>query len=399
MSRSRKSKSAAASSLSIDQALSPVSRRTFLLGLGAVGLASCGTSAGSPASYDLGGSNQLTMLNWPDYIDEPSNGSGSTIEDLRASLGIDVEYVAEYADNIDGFQLIVDNAINQSPPLYDIVVPTNWRAAEMIAGGNAEPLPIELIPNHANLDSAYMTNAWDRGSRFQMPWQAGITGIAYDPALTERELNSVQDLFDPAFAGRVGIIGEMREAVGLAMLANGDDPSRPTLSTAQAGLERLVAAVGSGQITTATYEDFADRLSSGELAAAMAWSGDTALLLGSRPDLKFLIPDEGAVQWFDTMVIPKGSRNVSAAGRFMNYVYDPVNAARITAFVGYISPVLGVQDELRSQGLSDLANDPLLFPDESNRSRLFTWGGLSLQEETDLDAEFSALIEPLFPEE
>lgn len=369
---------------------SNVSRRNFLLGLGAVGLAGCSTSAGSAASYDLGRSDRLTVLNWCDYIDD------LTISRMNEELGLAVEYLPNYKDNEAGYELVRANAINASPPAYDIVVPTNWRAAEMIGGGHAEPLPIEVIPNHINLDPAYMTNSWDRGSRFQMPWQAGITGIAYDPALTERPLNSVQDLFDPAFAGRVGLIGEMREAVGLAMLVNGDDPSRPTVQAAEAGLELLTDAVGSGQIARATYGDFADRLKSGELVAAMAWSGDASLLRADRPDIEFLIPDEGAIQWFDTMVIPKGSQNIQAAGRFMNFVYDPANAAAITEFVGFISPVLGVQDVLRSNGLGELADDPILFPDESNRSRLFTWGGLAVEEEQAVEGAFFELIGNLF---
>ena len=379
-----------------------LSRRSFLVGLGATGLGAsglvgCGTDAGSAPSFDLGGGSNLTMLTWTDYIDPSEGGYVGTIDRVRSELVLDVEYLTGYEDNYAGYDLVLSNAVDADPPLYDIVVPTNWRAAQMIGQGWAEPLPIEVIPNHVNLDPAFMTNPWDRGSRFQMPWQAGITGIAYDPALTGRPLSSVEDLFDPELAGRVGLIGEMREAVGLAMLANGDDPSRPTVAAAEAGYTRIADAVGSGQFTRATYEDFAPRLAAGELAAAMAWSGDTALLRADRPDIEFVIPDEGAIQWFDTMVIPAGSRNIAAAGEFMNYVYEPSNAARITAWVGYISPVLGVREVLLAEGgeLAELAQDPLLFPDESNRSRLFIWGGLDEDEESVLDELFNELIVPL----
>ncbi|MEM8926408.1 MAG: spermidine/putrescine ABC transporter substrate-binding protein, partial [Actinomycetota bacterium] len=349
-------------------------RRTFLLGLGATAIVGCASGrGGEPPTFDLGGSSRLTMLNWEEYIDVDDGGASPTLGELFTE-GIEVDYRAEYTDNYDGWQLVLDNAVNRDVPAYDIVVPTNWRAAQMIEAGWAEPLPIELIPNHVNLDPQFMTNAWDRGSRFQMPWQAGITGIAYDPALTERPITSVNDLFDPAFAGRVGMIGEMREAVGLAMLAEGADPSRPTEAAARRGLERWTDAVGSGQVGAVTFSGFADRLASGELALSMAWSGDAALLQASRPDIEFVIPDEGAIQWFDTMVIPTGSANVAAAGRLMDFVYDPVNAARITAWVQYVSPVLGVDDELRRMGgeAAALADNPILFPDDATRNRLFT---------------------------
>ena len=371
---------------------STLSRRSFLLGLGAVGLAACSTEAGSAREFDLGISSELTMLSWSEYIDLTEEATPGTIDRVKADLGITVTYLEQYTDNYTGYGL-VEKAINASPPAYDIVVPTYWRVAQMIEQGWAEPLPIEFIPNHANLDPLYMTNAWDRGSRFQMPWQAGITGIAYDPALTGRPITSVEDLFDPEFKGRVGVIGEMREAVGLAMLATGDDPSRPTVAGAEAGLERIQDAVSSGQVVV-TLSDFAELLDQGELVAAMAWSGDTALLRNERPDIEFVIPEEGGVQWFDSMVIPKGAQNIRAAAEFMNYVYDPVNAAQITAWVGYISPVLGVQEELLSAGgdLAALANDPVLFPDDATRNRLFTWGGLDHDDETRIDDAFNLMV-------
>ncbi len=387
------------------RALGHLSRRRFLAGMGAAGLGALGlgacTTVAEGRTFDLGNGRRLRMLNWAEYIDAggPTDDDpyydGGTLAALAAE-GLQVDYVEGYVDNIDGFQKVIDEAITPDVPEWDIVVPTNWRAAEMITNGWAEPLPIEVIPNHVNIDPAYLTNSWDRGCRFQMPWQVGITGIAYDPALTGRAITSVSDLLDPAFAGRVGFIGEMREAVGLMMLANGDDPSRPTRTAADAALDDIAEAAASGQVGAFTFNEFADLLAAGELVAAMAWSGDVALLQNSRPDITFVIPDEGAVQWFDTMVIPRGSEALAAAGRFMNYVYDPVNAARITEWVSYISPVMGVQDELTRRGgaSAELAASTVLFPDEATRNRLFTWGGLDSADEEALDERYAALVEP-----
>ncbi len=381
-----------------------LSRRRFLAGLGAagvgaLGLGACATTA-DRRSFDLGDGRRLRMLNWAEYIDSggPDGDNpyydGGTLSMLSAE-GVMVDYVEGYVDNIEGFQKVLDEAVAPEIPAWDIVVPTNWRAAEMIANGWAEPLPIEVIPNHVNIDPAFLTNTWDRGCRFQMPWQVGITGIAYDPALTGRPLTSVSDLLDPAFAGRVGFIGEMREAVGLMMLANGDDPSRPTPSAAEAALDQITEIAASGQIGAFTFNEFSELLAGGELVAAMAWSGDVALLQNDRPDITFVIPDEGAVQWFDTMVIPRGSQALAAVGRFMDFVYDPVNAARITEWVSYISPVMGVQEELLRRGgaSAELAASPVLFPDDATRNRLFTWGGLDAADEEALDERYASLVE------
>lgn len=383
-------------------------RREFLLGIGAVGLSAC-AAGGQAATFELGDNLSLSILNWGDYIDTDLNANGDedpyypggTLDrflssNSQNSTTRNVRYDPIYTDNYSGYDLILDTSINAKPPLYDIVIPTNWRAAQLIAADLVEPLPIEIIQNHVNIDPAFLTNAWDRGCRYQMPWQAGITGIAYDPAATGGPLNSINDLFAPSLAGRVGFIGEMREAVGLAMLANGDDPSRPTKATAEAGLAKIEDAAASGQVGAFTFEDFADKLASGELAAAMAWSGDVALLQATRPDIEFIVPDEGAIQWFDTMVIPKESTSIRAAGEFMDFVYDPVNAASITEWVQYVSPVLGVEEELLSRGgqAADLARNPVLFPDATTRARLFTWGGLHQADEDELDARYELLLPP-----
>ena len=143
-----------------------------------------------------------------------------------------------------------------------------------------------------------------------------------------------------------------------------------------------------------TFGEFSDGRSSGDLWVAMAWSGDSVILQADRPDIEFVIPDEGAVRWFDTMVIPAGADNVAAAGAWMNFVYDPANAARITAWVQYISPVIGVEDELRALGgdAAALADNPILFPDDATKRRLFTWGGLPVEVEDRLDDRFNQLF-------
>ncbi|MEE9417442.1 MAG: spermidine/putrescine ABC transporter substrate-binding protein [Acidimicrobiales bacterium] len=375
-----------------------VSRRTLIrgaaggaaaLGLGA--LPGCST-AGGFRSENLGASNRLRILNWELYIDEDDDGGQPTVVNAERELAMQISYEDGW-DNAGSWNTIVEPALSKGQTLpYDIIVPTNWLAARMVARGWAEQLPLELIPNHKNIEPAYLTNNWDRGSRFQMPWQAGITGIAYNPELTGGEIRSIAELFSPDLNGQVSLIVEMRETVGFGMLLNGADPSRPTAETANAGLDRIEQEVRDGRVAAFTANEFAEGLTSGAYAASMAWSGDTVLLQGERPDIQFVIPDEGAIQWFDTMVIPKGSPNRAAAGLWMNYVYEPANAANITNWVQYISPVIGVADALADIGAGELAENPILFPDDETKRRLFTWGGLADAEEIELETRFNALI-------
>ncbi len=368
------------------------SRRSFLATSGAFGaalLTGCATVSSS-SERALSNTGGLEVINWPEYIDP------GFVDQARSDLGISINYREEYSDNVTGFNDIIQPALaaTGSTNAFDIIVPTNWLAARMINDGWVEALPFEEIPNHVNLDPVFLTNEWDRGSRFQMPWQAGITGIAYDPERVGGDVTSVETLFDPQLRRQVGLVGEMREAVGLAMLANGDDPSNPTTRSARAGLDRLTQLVDDGHFQFIVFDDFVGRLQEGSLAATMAWSGQAAALALDDPRFRYVIPEEGGISWFDTMVIPRGAPNFTNAARWMNWAYDPENAAAISEFNLYVCPVLGTQDVLRARGgfAAELADNPLIFPDAATRNRLFTWGTLNLEDERAIEADFDALF-------
>ena len=360
-----------------------MSRRHFMAASAAsaamVGLGGCGGT--ESASDVVTSSRELNVLNWSDYLDPNLLSAFDSIQ-----TDFSTTYSETWEDNFSGQDLF--------GPSWDIVTPTNWLAAQYIEEGRVQRLPIEFIPNHSRINPVFLTNDWDRGARFHMPWQSGITGIAYDMELTGRELTSVNDLLADDLAGQVAMIGEMREAVGLIMLANGDDPGRPETEEAERAFEQILAANEAGQFHSWVFNEFTDLLASRQVAASMAWSGDAIGLQLEQPDrdIRFVIPDEGAIQWFDTMVIPNGARNVRGAAEWMNHFYEVSTAAANTQWGNFISPVLGVQDELRSRGgaAAELASNPILFPDGETQRRLFIWGGLeSTNAERDLDDRFA----------
>jgi spermidine/putrescine transport system substrate-binding protein len=178
--------------------------------------------------------------------------------------------------------------------------------------------------------------------------------------------------------------------VGLTMFGQGNDPSSGDLDAINEALDKLEEETNSGQILKFTGNEYLRSLENGDVAACVAWSGDIAQL---DPDLgiKFAIPDEGGMQWFDTMVVPKGAANVPAAAEWMNFVYDPENAARITEFVQYISPVQGVQEILEAKGgdAAALATNNLIFPDEETLSRVVTFGELPVEDEIEVQKRFN----------
>jgi spermidine/putrescine transport system substrate-binding protein len=369
-----------------------MTRRRFLGGAAALGLGAVACSRGGLSSAPAGDAGESTrrlrILNWALYIDE------ETIPRCQAATGTQVEYSEDYNDNQYGREQVFGPKLEKGKATgYDIIVPTYWVVADLLEKDLLNEIPLERIRNHVNLDPALLGTSWDQGARFHLPWQAGITGIAYNPALTRRELRSFADLLDPALKGRVGFVSEMREVLGFFMLSAGNDPGRATMATASAAMDRLEQFVASGQIAKFTGNEYVDALKSGEFAACLAWSGGVLGLQAERPDLRFIFPAEGSIRWFDSMIIPKGAENVAAAGDWMNFVYDPANAAKITQAVGYVSPVMGVKEELLRLGgdAAKLAASPVLFPDDATRRKLHFWSGTTPAEEAELQARFDTI--------
>lgn len=386
-----------------DETMGAVSRRRFLgltagaggaLLLATAGCAGPGGASAAPDDLSEGRDRRLRIDNWADYIDPDAEG---TVARFQAATDIAVTYEEEYADNLTA--LADGGVIHQlqegQGSLYDVIVPTYWVVKRLLARGLLEPIPLERIPNHVNVDPLFLEVPWDRGARWHMPWQAGLTGIASDPAATGgKPVTSVAQLVnDPALKGRVGMVTEMREVVGLLLLARGQDPARVTADQARAALDDLQAIVSKGQVKYFTGSEFGELLPNKTFAACLAWSGDAVQIQATRPDLRFAIPDEGGMQWFDTMCIAKGSPNRVAAAKWMNFVYDPENAARITSWVQYISPVKGVKDVLIANGGEDaeLAENVLLFPDAATNERLKVFGELEQDDEIAVQTRFNEI--------
>lgn len=374
-----------------------LSRRQFLgrggmalggLALGPRFLTACGsdedesTGGGGATKQDT---KNLYFANWPAYIDE------ETVAMFEKESGISFKYTEEYNDNNEYFAKIQPLLSKGKKIDPDLIAPTFWMAGRLINLGWVDKLDLAKIPNSKNLRSVLQKPTWDPTGEYSLPWQSGFAGIAYNSDVTGRELTSIDDLWDPAFKGKIGVLTEMRDTLGLIGLSEGVDISKPTAKALQKAIDVLQEQVDSGQIKQFTGNDYMDDLTQGNFAACIGWSGDIAQLSKDSPELKFVIPESGGTLWSDTMVIPKGSDGAEAAAQFMDYVYDPVNAARITAYVQYVSPVDGVQDELMKMGgdAAALADNVLLFPSEESSKNLFSFGPLSEKDEEALDAEFS----------
>lgn len=337
-----------------------------------------------------GGGDSLFFENWPAYIDPTEDGEIGTVDRFREATGIDLRYTEAYNDNNEYFatiQPVLGRGERIDP---DIIAPTSWMAGRLINLGWVDPLPLDQIPNAANLRADFRNPAWDPTGEFSLPWQAGFGGIAYNIEATGREITSVDDLFDPEFAGRVGMLTEMRDTIGVVALGMGVDiENLSSFDEVAEVFARIEEAKDSGQIRRFHGNDYFDDLANGNLAITIGWSGDIPQI-GSDA-VRFLFPPSGATSWADTMVMPKGAVNRDAAAEWMNFVYDPEQAALITAWVGYVSPVEGVREYVAEID-PEIADDPLIFPDDETVANTYGFANLPEEVEAEYDAAFSRII-------
>jgi spermidine/putrescine transport system substrate-binding protein len=369
-----------------------LSRRAMLKGvLGGVGVAALGsTLAGCSIPGSLALQNQvkvdwtkfwadqkpttkLNFANWPLYIDQ-DKGKYPSLQAFTKKTGIAVNYQPVIQNNAPFYATVSPLLRAHEDTGYDIVVMTNgWELTEMIANGFVIELDHSRLPNFAKYAAENVKNPpYDPGNKHSVVWQTGFTGIAYNTKLITREINSLQDLLDPAFKGHVGMMSDNTELGSLGLLATGVEPTKSTPADWQKAAAWLTKQRDSGQVAGYYDQSYIDKLSNGDTWITQAWSGDVfQAIAGGNKHLKFVIPQEGVMLWHDNMMIPMQAQNPLSALSWMNFYYTPEVAGMVADYVNYVCPVPGARDyilhELRDPAV---ANSPLVFPNEATDEKL-----------------------------
>lgn len=349
-----------------------ISRRGVLIG-GAVGVAGIGAftflsgrgggggAAADCVTTDLSATQKtLAVSNWPEYIDVDDTDYVSTLTQFQKDSGIAVTYTPDVNDNLEFFAKVRNQLGACQPTGRDLFVLTDWMAARMIDAGWIQKLDKANVPNlDKNLISSLQGVGWDPNRDYSAPWQAGFTGIAYNKSLVP-EVRTMDELLTRSdLKGKVTMLTEMRDTMGLLMLSDGADPSKFTDADWSKALDKLSKARTDGQIRAFTGNEYITDLAAGNIAACVAWSGDVAA--ADNPDLVFLPPDEGMMVWADNMLVPVQGTHKANAEKWINYYYDPKVAAKLAAYVWYVCPVEGAQKEMEAIDPT-LVDNPLIFP-------------------------------------
>ncbi|WP_193048385.1 polyamine ABC transporter substrate-binding protein [Mycolicibacterium baixiangningiae] len=374
------------------------SRRRFLgggaaaaaaLALGPSFLAACGSSdsgGSETTTTDDGGpaSGTVRVSNWPLYM------ADGFIAAFQTASGVTVDYKEDFNDNEEWFAKVKEPLSRKQDIGADLVIPTEFMAARINGLGWLNQIRADRVPNKKNLRPDLLNSAIDPGRNATAPYMTGMVGLAYNRAATGREITTIEDLWDPAFKGRVSLLSDTQDGLGMVMLSQGATPERPSTETVQKAVDLVREQKDKGQIRRFTGNDYADDLAAGNVAIAQAYSGDVVQLKADNPDLEFIVPQAGGTWFIDTMVIPYTTQNQSAAEAWIDYVYDRANYAKLIAFTQFVPVLSDMTDELNKIDPT-VASNPLINPPESTVNNLKSWAALTDEQTQEYNTMYAAV--------
>ncbi|MEM7033287.1 MAG: spermidine/putrescine ABC transporter substrate-binding protein [Chloroflexota bacterium] len=267
---------------------------------------------------------ELNIFNWSTYI------APETIPNFEKEFGVKVNYDL-YESNED---LLAK--LQAGNPGYDLIMPSDYMVEIMRNLEMLEELNHDNIPNKVNIDETFLDPAYDPGNIHCMPYQWGTMGLGYNIEATGGEIDSWSVMFDEKYAGRIAWLDDPRAVMGVALIMLGYDINTTNPDEINEAKELLIAQK---ELVAAYAPDTGQiMLAEGEVDLVLEWSGDVFQVMADDPNLRYVLPKEGAIVWNDNMCIPKGAPHKALAEKFINYILEPQVGADLSNFIRYGTP-------------------------------------------------------------
>ena len=361
-----------------------VSRRAVLAGAGAVAgagaLAACGSGGNSGAAK-----NTVRWGNWPLYLDVDDSGKKyPTLEAFTKETDIAVKYFEDYNDNDEFFGKVQAQLKLGKDIGYDLVCPTDWMAARWIRLGYTQKFDAANVPNKVNILDTLASPSFDPKRESSLTWQGIMGGFGWNTAKNPKGIRTLDDLFSPANKGKIVVLSEMRDTVGIILRSQGVSLATVTEDQFMNAVDFLAKKIADGWIRGVKGNEYAEDLTSGDATAVIGWSGDMFILKSENEGkFDFAIPESGGTISGDNMMIPSTVTAEAKANteKLINYYYEPAVAAEVAAYVNYVCPVKGAQAEMEKIDPA-LAASEFIFPSAKTMANLSVFRSLTPTEET-----------------
>jgi spermidine/putrescine transport system substrate-binding protein len=312
------------------------------------------------------------------------------IAGFQKATGITVDYKEDFNDNEEWFAKNKEPLSRKQDIGADLAVPTQFMAARLNGLGWLNELDAAAWSNKKNLRKDLLDAQADPGRKFSAPYMSGMVGLAYNRAATNRDITKIDDLWDPAFKGKISLFTDMQDGLGMIMLSQGASVENPSADGVNKAIALIKEQKDKGQIRRFTGNDYADDLAAGNIVVAQAYSGDVIQLQKDNPDLKFVVPESGGTTFVDTMVIPYTTTNQKAAQEWINYIYDRPNYAKLVAHTQYVPVLTDMTDELNKIDPT-LASNPLINPSKDTLANLKSWAALNDQQTQEFNEAYATV--------
>lgn len=315
---------------------------------------------------------ELNILTWDGYIPQDILDGFSEAEGIKINISnfdSNEEMLAKISTGNAGYDLVIG-----SDYIIDIARKQNL----------LQELDKSKIPNYSNLDEGYLSKFYDPENKYTIPYSAGSPVILYDKDKIGVEINGYGDLWNESLKGKVLLIDDARNIIGITLKTLGysmNTTDLKKLSEAKVKLSEL-----KGNIHHLNYTNPHESLISGDVDVAYLFSSQAYLALEARPELEVVFPEEGIGFGIDSWFIPKGAQNTDNAHKFLNYITDAKNGAKITEQIMYLSPNKAAHEFLPNS----LKNNPIFnIPAEKLKNAEFIEDiGETAEEYTKIWTEF-----------
>ena len=287
----------------------------------------------------------IKVYNWGDYIDE------EVIAQFEEQYNIGVIYDI-FATNEDMYVKLSSGGAD-----YDVAFPSDYMIKRMIDEDMLLPIDLNNVPNYRHIEDRFKDLEFDPSNEYSVPYMWGTVGILYNKTMVDDPVDSWEILWDEKYAKQIFMLDSQRDSIAVALKLLGYSLNTRNIQELEEAKELLIKQ--KPLVLAYVGDEVKDKMIGNEAALAVVWSGDAVYMMSENPDLEYVIPKEGTNLWFDSMVIPKTSKNKEAAEKFINFMLETEIAFKNADYIGYATP----HKEARAMLDEELTSDKTFYPD------------------------------------
>ena len=274
----------------------------------------------------------INVYNWGQYISDGSDGCIDVNKAFTEKTGIKVNYMT-----FDSNESLYTK-LKTGGSTYDIIIPSDYMIARLIAEDMLEPLDMDNIPNYKYVDDAYKNTAYDPDNKYSVPYTWGTVGVIYNSKyVDEADVGSWDLLWNSKYSGKILMFDNPRDAFAIAEQLSGIDINSENGDDLRAAAYKLIEQ--KPLVQSYVMDQIYDKMEREEAWIAPYYAGDYLMMAEENPDLKFYFPKEGFNLFIDAICIPKGCQNKKAAEEYINFLCDPEISGGNLDYLGYSTPI------------------------------------------------------------